>query len=36
MCIPCWFTRVGMNVFALLVYKSVGECVYLVGSPELG
>ena len=36
MCLFCLFTRVGVNVYVLLVYQSWGECVCFVGLPELG
>ena len=36
MCMLCWFTRVGMNVYALLVYQSGGECVCLIDLLEWG
>ena len=33
---PCCFTRVGVNVYTLLLYQSGSECVCLVALPEWG
>ena len=36
MCMLCWFTRMGLNAYALLVYQSGDECVCLIDLPERG
>ena len=36
MCMFCWFTRVGVNVYALLILPKWGECVCLIDLPEMG